>query len=574
MKQLRYYQQEAVDAVFAFFEKSPVPNASPLIVLPTGAGKSLVIGALVKELATRGATVALVTHRDKLVQQDLAAIKEFWPEAPAATYAASLGKRNVSQVTVCQLQSIARKPEMLGVVDVVLIDEAHLVPTTETTQYGRLFAALKAKNEDLRLVGLTATPYRQGQGLLTQGDGALFHSICYEAPIGRLVQEGYLSPLVSAPASLEVDTSKIATQLGDFAVKDLELACDVDTITQTVALDVAKQVQAGRKSVLLFGVTVKHAAALRNALLFAGVSCEVVTGEHTSEQREAIYRRFNARELTAIASCDLLTTGFDAPVVDLIALVRPTKSTSLHVQMLGRGTRLHPGKKDCALLDYGGNVARHGPLDRIKIKPKQEGKKGEVPKKCCTACGGENPTSVLLCIFCGAAFPEPERKANKEASFLPPLLAATGAEFLRHNPDGSPLAKAQVAFQQVSLHHSLKGNTSLKVTYFGADNKRIANEYWSFDDGGYHANQRRAWWQKVVGTEPPQTTAEAHTRRAELPCPVAVLLKEDGKYLKVTSRKEAKKEEAKKQEESAILADQLPPSWDAVSDLIDDIWGV
>lgn len=419
---LRDYQQEAVDAVLAYWGKG---GSNPLVEVPTGGGKSAILGELARVVVEEcGGRVVIATHRAELIEQDAAACRRVWPMAPLAVWSASLNKRGIAPITVCGVQTVARKARDLGVVDVLIVDEAHLIPPEGAGQYQTLVRGLRETNPGLRIVGLTATPYRLGQGYLTQGDGALFSSIVYRVDIGRLVAAGHLAPLVTGNVGAQIDTSQLAIRAGEFAARDLELAADISEVTERVADDVAAALASGRTSALLFGCSVAHAEHLRDALGARDVECAVITGETEQFTRQAIIGRFRRRELAALASCDVLTTGFDAPCVDVLAVVRATASPSLYVQIVGRGMRPADGKADCLVLDYGGNIARHGPVDEVKIRPKSKGE-GKSPTKTCDSCAAEQPAGARVCSECDYEFPPPEKKANTEASALPVLSKKT-----------------------------------------------------------------------------------------------------------------------------------------------------
>jgi DNA repair protein RadD len=421
---LRDYQQEAVDAVFDYLERAPsTPErlASPLVVMPTGSGKSPTLGEIVRLLVECGARVVIATHRAELIVQDAKAVRSVYPGADLGIVSSGLGRKEWGHaITVGGVQTMARKTSRLGKVDFLIVDEAHLISTKTSTQYHAMIAALRAVNADMRLIGLTATPYRLGQGFLTEGEDALFTSVCYQTDIVRLIKAGWLAHITTGAATASINLDGISIRAGEYASNDLELASDVDKINDAVAADVAKALAAGRTSALVFGTSVAHAARLRNALRMAGVSTETITGATPREERDRLIAAFKARKLACITSCDVLTTGFDAPVVDVLALVRATMSPSLYVQMVGRGMRIAEGKTDCLLLDYAGNIARHGPIDDVRVKPKSKGG-GDAPVKLCPNCQAMCATSARQCDHCGHMFPEPTRKANDRPSALPAL---------------------------------------------------------------------------------------------------------------------------------------------------------
>ena len=538
---LRDYQQEAVDAVLAYWSKG---GANPLVEVPTGGGKSAILGELARVVVQEcGGRVVIATHRAELIEQDAAACRRVWPMAPLAVWSASLNKRGTAAITVCGVQTVARKARDLGVVDVLIVDEAHLIPPEGAGQYQTLVRGLKESNPALRIVGLTATPYRLGQGYLTQGDGALFSSIVYRVEIGRLVAAGHLAPLVTGSVGAQIDTSQLAIRAGEFAARDLELAADIAEVTERVADDVAAALAAGRTSALLFGCSVAHAEHLRDALAARGTDCAVITGETEQFARQAIIGRFRRRELAALASCDVLTTGFDAPCVDVLAVVRATASPSLYVQIVGRGMRPAEGKTDCLVLDYGGNIARHGPVDEVKIKPKSKGD-GKAPVKTCDNCAAEQPAGARVCSECDYEFPPPEKKANAEASALPVL--STGA--LGGGPQSTKHAIGETQYHE-HRKRSGDGPPTVRVDYYGAEPEgasaawvptKVASEWICVEHEGFARSKAAKWWATHVGTRMPATVAEAveRLRAGEMPRVIEIETRPDGDYTRVVRLKQ------------------------------------
>lgn len=545
---LRDYQQEAVDAVFAYWERAPsTPDrpASPLIVMPTGSGKSPTLGELVRVLVQDcGARVLVVTHRAELIKQDAKAIRSIFPGVDLGIFSAGLGRREVRQVTVAGIQSVYRHAKMLGHIDVIIPDECHLIPDEGGGQYQTLIKGLREINPDCRLVGLTATDYRLSQGYLTEGDGALFTAVAYSCDIKRLISGGYLSPVVTGYATAAISLESVGLRAGEFAAKDLEMASDVDKINDAVADDVVKALEAGRTSALVFGTSVAHAKRMRNALQVRGVSCETVTGETPREERDRIIDLFKARNLKAITSCDVLTTGFDAPVTDIVALVRPTMSPSLYVQMVGRGMRLADGKIDCLLLDYGGNIARHGPIDDVKVKSRAKKGDGEAPTKTCPQCKAVQAPAARTCLHCGYEWPAPVRKANDKASNLPALSID-----IPKKPEKGPPEKRHVGRVEWVKHYKVgddEAPPTLRVDYFAPGEivaRKIASEWVCVEHdedtpkGMYARKMARAWWDHNVGTDMPDTVDEAiEILDAGYMKPVvAVWTSKEGKWDRVTA---------------------------------------
>lgn len=498
---LREYQRDAVDAVIAYWERG---GLHPLIEIPTGGGKTAVLGELTRFVVQDcGGRVVIATHRAELIDQDAAAVRRMWPEAPVAVWSASLNKRGVAAITVCGVQTVAKKSAQLGNVDVLIVDEAHLIPPEGNGQYQTLVKGLRQINPGLRIVGLTATPHRLGQGYLTQGPTALFTSIVYRCDVAKLIADGFLSPLVTGAVSTQIDTSQVAVRMGEFAARDLELAADIGEVTERVADDVHEALQAGRTSALLFGCSVAHANHLADAVRARGHSCEVITGETETMVRQAIIGRFRRRELAALASCDVLTTGFDAPVVDVLAIVRATQSVSLYQQIVGRGMRIADGKQDCIVLDYGGNVARHGPVDNVTVKARAEKKgDGEAPTKTCATCCAEQPAAARVCSECDTEFPPPEKKANTQASNLP-ILSTGGL-----TPSKPVATRHEIARVKFALHRKKSGDgpPTLRVDYYaeidtldmGAVPTKVASEWVCIEHEGFAGSKARAWWRDHV----------------------------------------------------------------------------
>jgi len=525
---LRWYQQEAVDAVWAYWGKGKM---HPVIELPTGSGKSLVLASLAWKIADGGGRVLVATHRKELIEQDAKAIQGLRPDARGrvGVYSAGLDRREIRTITVGGVQSLCRRVGNLGHIDVMIVDEAHLVGPKADSQYGKLISGLRNGNPELRLIGLTATPYRLGQGVLTQGKGRLFDSIVYQADIKRLIADGFLSPMVSHGTSTEIDTSKARTSAGDWVLADLELAADVDSINEAVAADIVKS---KRQHILVFGVSVAHASRLRNAIQMQGISCQTITGETPAGERAKALEDFKAGRLQCITSCDVLTTGFDSKNVDLVVLCRPTQSCSLYVQMVGRGSRIAEGKADCMVLDYGGNIARHGPLDNLKTpQPKTGRGNGQAVVKICKNCMAEQPASTRFCSECDFEFPPPERKANAQASKL---------DIISSKPKPEPVEHKINRVEWIDYTAKKSGKRMLRVDYHGpsssSDWHPIATDWVCVEHDGYARQKAEEWWRThFTGAGPCPDSVETAMEMKEYHRPVeAIWTVPDGKYQKIT----------------------------------------
>jgi DNA repair protein RadD len=516
--QLRPYQRAAIDAIYAYFAAL---IGHPLVVIPTAGGKSLVMAAFIHEVLARwpDERIIILTHVRELISQNFAELIRLWPETPAGIYSAGLNRRDVqAQILFAGIQSVHRKAYTIQRADLVLVDEAHLIPRKADTTYRRFLGDLTRINPQLKIIGLTATPYRLDSGMLHKGPDALFDDIAFEVSVRELIDEGYLAPLISKQTSTQLDVSGVGTRGGEFIAGQLEAAVDQDPITRA-AIDEVVAYGRDRRSWLLFCAGVGHAQHVCDAVRERGFSCATVFGDTPKADRDRIIASFKRGEVRALASMGVLTTGFNAPAVDLIAMLRPTKSTGLYVQMAGRGTRLAPGKDNCLVLDFAGNVARHGPIDLVKPKDKASEGDGEAPTKVCPECQTINALAARVCIECGYVFPAPEVQLEATATTRP-ILSTARPEWLdvgavsyhRHEKPGRP--------------------PSLRVDYHCG--LVLHREWVCLEHEGYAGQKAAAWWRRRDGSSDiPSTVDEALSRTEELRRPVQIAVRPNGRFTEV-----------------------------------------
>lgn len=520
---LRDYQAEALDALYGYFMGNP---GNPLLALPTGAGKSVVIAEFIRRSLELypDTRILCLTHVKELIAQNHAELMGLWPRAPAGIYSAGLRKRQIdAQVLFAGVQSVWNKAYQLQRVDLVLIDECHLIPRRGDTTYRRLLADLKVINPYVKVVGFTATPFRLDSGMLTDGEDAVFSDVAYDANIRDLMDQGYLSPLVSQGGASSINTAGVGTRGGEFVAGALEAAaCDPDTV-ERIADEV---VAAGhdRRGWIVFGCGVKHCGMLRDAVRARGFSCESIFGDTPEAERADILERFRRQEIRCLSSMNVLTTGFNARHVDLVAVARPTKSTGLWIQICGRGTRLFDGKLDCLVLDFGGNIERHGPIDRPKVKTPNKDGGGEVPTKECPNCQASVLIAARECPECGHEFEFEGAKVATKASTLSVMSAPP--------PPPEWLAVSDVSYSR----HEKNGKTpSLKVRY--RCGMVWHSEWVCLEHTGYARSKAAQWWRRRwQGTDsdaPAPTTVDdalALASRHFLDQPSRILVKQAGKY--------------------------------------------
>lgn len=521
MSELRPYQRAAVDAVWRYFAAGN--RGAPMVVLPTGSGKSHVIAELATEVIARfpDTYVVVVTHRSKIVSQNANKLYQV-SHTPIGIYSAGLRSKRVARITVANIQSIYNKARQIPKIGLLIIDEAHLVPDEGQGQYRTFINELRAQNENLLIVGFTATPFRLKQGVITEGEGRIFTDIVCDVSVTSLLDQGFLSPLIGKGARASVDTSEIRVANGEYVMASAETV--IDRITEAACQEMITLGHA-RKSWLVFCSGVEHSEHVAQALARLGVKAEVILGNMDEAARERIIHRFEKGDVRALVSCDVLTTGFDSPQVDMIALLRPTQSTSLYIQMLGRGMRLAPGKTNCMVLDFAGNLERHGPIDRIAIGPRGRDGKSELvlaPVKFCPGCNLMLPNQVRVCAECGHEFGEdgPSHGSTAtEGEFIstyerPRKFQVSDARYIRHRKKGSKVE-------------------TFRADYFVGD-FGCFSEWVCLEHDGIARKKAEQWWKDHGGFLPvPSNVTEALERENELREPTQVWVRKDGEYERV-----------------------------------------
>jgi len=352
----------------------------------------------------------MLTHVKELIEQNAEKMRQHWPGAPMGIYSASIGKKQLGEpITFAGIQSIRKMAKKIGHVDLVVIDECHLVNHKDEGGYRQFLADLKAINPALRVIGLTATPYRLGHGLITDKP-ALFDALIEPVTIEELIFKSHLATLRSKVTKAKLDTTGVHKRGGEFIESELQAAVDTDDNNERVVQEIIG-LAGERKAWLVFCTGVKHAQHIAEVLRQQGVAAECVTGDTPKKERERLLTEFKAGRLRALTNANVLTTGFDYPDIDLIAMLRPTMSASLYVQMAGRGMRVKSHIDHCLVLDFAGVVATHGPITAVQPPKKGGDGNGEAPVKVCDNCGELVHISASVCPACLYPFPEPVRKA-------------------------------------------------------------------------------------------------------------------------------------------------------------------
>jgi len=527
----RPYQLEAVQKTFEYFESGGTGN--PIVAMPTGTGKSLYPPMFMQRALQQypDQRMVLLTHVKELIEQNYKALRNVWPTVPASIYSAGLGvKEGHAPIVLGGIATVNGNVKAIGKRDILFIDEAHLLSPNEDSMYQKVIDDLKNYNPYLKVIGLTATPFRMGQGRLTDKvfrDGvevdSIFNATAFDITgreaFNQLIDDCYLSPLIPKQTESFIDVSDVRQLANDFNERQL-----IDTIARQGitgrALNEAAQLCVDRKCWIVFAAGIKNTEQIMNILNKMGIPTTCVHSKISDEEREQRLSAFKTGRFRAIVSNNILTTGFDHPLVDAIIDLRPTTSIPLHIQKYGRGTRpyfapwytfehlqhLHyrkaaieeGGKKNCIVLDFAGNTARLGPINDPAIPSRKKGDgSGDVPIKICPECGNYCHTTARLCE-CGHEF---IFKTKIKPS------ASTEVIIARTEPN---VKIVPVTNCYAYIHNKVGKPPSLRVQYFHGIN--TINVYLSFQGSGLAKHKAHEWWRQHQGDEIPQTTEEAYVR--------------------------------------------------------------
>lgn len=526
---LRDYQKKAIELLYAYFQHN---TGNPVIEAPTAAGKSVIQAAFIRGVLEQWPLqrILCLTHVKELVSQNSAALRRLYPGGSIGVNAAALGSRDTQEsVIFASIQSVYRRAHELGRFDLVMIDEAHLCPVkTSSGMYRKFIDDCRKYNPRIKVIGFSATPYRLDNGLLIDGDSRLFTDIIPAKAAGMSIDDllaaGYLAPLTTAPVRTHLDTSSVPMRGGEFVLKDLARAVDVDSVTKA-ACDEIIALGADRDAWLIFASSVEHAHHIQQYLSSQWIRCAVITGETDNDERDQAISDYRQGTVRALVNVNVLTTGFDAPHTDLLAFLRPTMSTSLYVQMCGRGMRIHPAKHDCLVLDFAGLIETHGPVN--SVQPPRKGKAKEqqqAPVKECRGCLMLVHASVRECPYCGEKFEfDMAPKISGKASTLdimavkgPQRVTPTMATYGRHDKPGKP--------------------PSLRVDYY-AGPLRVATEWICLFHGGAAETRAFCWWQEhLPGTKWPADIDEAVAASDNARLPAYLYIQQEGKFSRIVSR--------------------------------------
>jgi len=516
----RWYQTEATNSLMKSLERE---DCHPIVVAPTGSGKSLMICDFIDRYLTKNpsARILVLSHIKEILQQDFDAIEEFFDGMEVGLYSSGLESKIVKKITVAGIQSVWRRPELFKTVSIIIVDECHLVTIRQDGMYRKLLSKLTAQ-----YVGYTATHFRLGHGYIHIGEGRLFNEIAYDMSkpeiFNRLVDEGYLTKLITKATIMKMNTDGIAIRAKDFALDALSNRFDRDVVTD-IAVEEIIEFGYNYKKWLIFAIDIEHAEHITTALCKRGINAAVVHSR-MDEDRDAVVCGFREGKYRAVVNVDILTMGFNVPDIDLIAMLRPTHSPVIHVQAFGRGLRPYPNKTHCLCLDFAGNTMRLGPINDVVIKQKVKGKgTGEPIVKECPNCQALVHPAVKYCDVCGHQFVFKTSLSTKAGTV--DVVRRTITEW--HKIDSI----------RYDLHNKEGKPASMKVTY--RIGLQTFSEWICFDHEGYAKHQADNWvrFRAPLGMPDPEDVYQLYEWSPWLRKPTQVLVNFGEKFPRIKDAK-------------------------------------
>lgn len=509
----RPYQTRTIADLWRWFLDNPEGN--PVVEATVGAGKSLMIAETIRQaLDYPGTRVLMCVASRELCRQNAEKLISVWPEAPVGIYSAGLKSRCLDKrIIYATIGSIHKRWHELGRVDLIMVDECHNVSSKDQGMYRALIRNLLTVCPHMRVVGWTGTAF-YGNGIwITDAEEPLFTDIAARVSMRELLDDGYLAPLTVPSVTTHLSAEGVGMRGGDFIVSQLAKQIDKQALVDACADELVK-VGAERKRWFVYGATVEHCHHIKEALIARGIQAAVISANTPHGERDATLAMLRSGQLRAIVNVATMTTGIDLPELDLICLMRNTRSPVLLVQIAGRGMRTAPGKVDCMMVDFTDTLMSLGPVDLLKGRSRSKSGTSEAPFKICDECGTRNTASARVCIDCGAEFEIIEKpKHNDQISRAPALSSDIKPQIERFQI-------ANVTYQAWQGRNS--PTTTLRVDYQGPL-MRVASEWVCLEHTGYARDKAVAWWAtRAPGTPIPKTVDEALIRTHELRQPSAI----------------------------------------------------
>jgi superfamily II DNA or RNA helicase len=423
---LRTYQHDAVEATLNSLRR----GCNPVVAVPTGGGKSAIAAALVDRFRSKGGYTLLLTHNRELISQNYKTLGRYSNTDGVGVYCAGLGRRDVGSVaTYASIQSIYTKLDILPEPDILCIDECQLVTPSDSN--AKMYNAVLSRFHNARRIGLSATPYRYDTGLVYKGEGCWFDDLAIDIKFNDLVTQKYLSPLVGILTATHLELEEVDVTNGDYDSSQVDAL-----ITEQWLKELLRNVinlATDRRAWIMFSPSVRVAALSARIASEMGVKADFVYGGDSG--RFDKLKRWEAGETTLMVNCQILTTGYDRPDIDVIIDCAPTESLGKHIQKLGRGARIADGKKNCLVIDACGNLQRLGSISQednfYRQKPNGETEPGEIiPRK------SREPRRVLPGVRSLVPLDPTSGEQARDGAMLTLQVHATSAVVLatRRNP--------------------------------------------------------------------------------------------------------------------------------------------
>jgi DNA repair protein RadD len=458
-----------------------------------------------------GGRVLIRAHVKELLEQNADKLHRLAPDVDFGIYSAGLNSRKTKEpVIIAGIQSVYERACELGTFDLILIDEVHLLPESGEGMYRTFLKETKIVNPNVRLIGFTATPYRLSSGMICKPENLLNH-ICYEKGIKELINEGFLCRIQTRVPAQKIDCSNLHVRNGEFRSDEVSELFSTENAVHSIFTDIFKNTK-DRNKILIFCADVAQAILFQRELQRITSDVGLITGETPAHERAELIARFQDKPtgllqqtepLRWLVNVNVLTTGFDAPNIDCIVLARPTMSPGLFVQMTGRGCHNAPNKTDCLILDYGGNIQRHGTIDSVNIKTKGADGNGDAPIRECPQCHNVLHISLSRCAECGYMFPMPEPQSK-----LDPTASKDG--ILSGQTTETEYEVLNVAY---SKHFKKNGTPddppTLRIDYEIGINSFVQKWVCPEHKGWAWTNKFIPWWKQRTDIKPPTTVDEA-----------------------------------------------------------------
>lgn len=433
MIKLRDYQQTAIEGVREAFRAG---HRAPLLVAPTGAGKTVMFGFVASETAKRGRRVLILAHRRELIRQ---ASRKLTETGVAHGIIAPGNTPTRDLVQVASVQTLGRRLNRAEAPDLIVIDEAH---HAVAGQWAQIIAAYP----QARLMGVTATPERMdGRGLGVEAGGC-FDALVMGPAVADLVTGGFLTPTKIWAPSEAPDLSGVRTRGGDYDAGALADAMAKPQIVGDAVVHYQKH--APGQPAILFSPSVAHAEAMAEAFRAAGIRAVAASGATDPGKRDAAIAGLATGAVQVLCSCDLISEGLDVPAVGAVILLRPTKSLGLYLQQVGRGLRPAAGKTHLVVLDHAGNTLRHGPPEMprewgLAGRPKKKRDQDDVPPaRQCPECFAVHAPAAC-CPECGHEYETKAREIEHVAGELQDVTDTMAARWGKHIPLSKVLRDAR-----------------------------------------------------------------------------------------------------------------------------------